>query len=176
MSLRSGVGIAVIITLAIALGPLLLYAYRTQTPAIATVPISQAIQDVLAGRVTTVTETANRATLDLNDGAREQTNLPDNSKTDPLQDAVTTYNQRNPTRPVVLKYQEQSATWPVIGSVLLGLLPLMLFLVLPVALVSVLVRSRGDDKFAQLERIANLRDRGVLSEDEFQREKRRLLG
>jgi hypothetical protein len=36
--------------------------------------------------------------------------------------------------------------------------------------------SSGDDRIAQLERIAGLRDRGVLTEDEFQAEKRRILG
>jgi cell division protease FtsH len=108
------------------MGLALLYAYRSQTPAIQTVPITQAVQDVQAGKVKTVTEIANKATLDLNDGTKESTNLPDNSKTDPLQDAVTAYNNANPTRPVVLKYEEQSATFSVIGSILLSLLPVLL--------------------------------------------------
>ncbi|HEY3218557.1 MAG TPA: ATP-dependent zinc metalloprotease FtsH [Candidatus Limnocylindria bacterium] len=112
--------------LLVVMGLALLYAYRSQTPAIQTVPITQAVQDVQAGKVKTVTEIANKATLDLNDGTKESTNLPDNSKTDPLQDAVTAYNNANPTRPVVLKYEEQSATFSVIGSILLSLLPVLL--------------------------------------------------
>ncbi|HLQ05183.1 MAG TPA: ATP-dependent zinc metalloprotease FtsH, partial [Verrucomicrobiae bacterium] len=108
------------------MGLALLYAYRSQTPAISTVPITQAVQDVQAGKVKTVTEVATRATLDLNDGTKEATQLPDNSKTDPVQDAVTAYNAANPTRPVVLKYEEPSATFSVIGSILLSLLPVLL--------------------------------------------------
>ncbi len=108
------------------MGLALLYAYRSQTPAISTVPITQAVQDVQAGKVKTVTEVATRATLELNDGTKEATQLPDNSKTDPVQDAVTAYNAANPTRPVVLKYEEPSATFSVIGSILLSLLPVLL--------------------------------------------------
>jgi cell division protease FtsH len=110
------------------MGLALLYAYRSQTPVIQTVPITQAVQDIQAGKVKTVTEIANKATLELNDstGTKEQTNLPDNSKTDPIQDAVTAYNAANPTRQVTLKYEEQSATFSVVGSILLSLLPVLL--------------------------------------------------
>jgi cell division protease FtsH len=108
------------------MGLALLYAYRSQTPAIPIVAITQAVQDVQAGKVKTVTEISNKATLELTDGTKEQTNLPDNSKTDPIQDAVTAYNTANPTRQVVLKYEEPSATFSVIGSILLSLLPVLL--------------------------------------------------
>ena len=161
--------------LAVVLGLGLLYAYRSQTPAIPTVPITQAVQEVQAGRVKTVTESGDRATLDLSDGTREQTHIPDNAKTDPLADAVTAYNNANPTRQVVLKFEEQNAAWSVIGSVLLSLLPLALVALFIVLIVVVATRGSRPDRYAQLERIADLRDRGVLSEDEFQREKRRIL-
>lgn len=36
-------------------------------------------------------------------------------------------------------------------------------------------RSATPDRYASLGRLADLRDRGVFTEDEFQREKRRLL-
>src|SRR5712692_827698 len=108
------------------MGLALLYAYRSQTPAIQTVAITEAVQDVQAGKVKTVTEIASKATLELNDGTKVSTNLPDNSKTDPVQDAVTAYNNANPTRVVVLKYEEPSATFSVIGSILLSLLPVLL--------------------------------------------------
>jgi cell division protease FtsH len=108
------------------MGLALLWAYRTQTPAIQTVPITQAVQDVQAGKVKTVTEIANKATIELIDGNKEQTNLPDNSKDDPLQTAIFTYNTANPTRQVLLKYEEQSATFSVVGSILLSLLPVLL--------------------------------------------------
>ena len=106
------------------MGLALLYAYRSQTPAIQTVPVTRAVQDVQAGRVKTVTVITNRATVELSDGTKEQTNLPD--KDDPLLAAVTAYNTANPTRTVELKYEEQSATFSVIGSILLSLLPVLL--------------------------------------------------
>jgi len=36
--------------------------------------------------------------------------------------------------------------------------------------------TAADDASRELERLADLRDRGALSEEEFEREKRRLLG
>src|SRR5204862_3496755 len=75
--------------LLVVMGLALLYAYRSQTPAVPVVAYSQAVQDVQAGKVKQVTEIANKATLDLKDNTKEQATLPDNSKTDPLQDAVT---------------------------------------------------------------------------------------
>jgi cell division protease FtsH len=53
-------------------------------------------------------------------------NLPDSSREDPLSQAITSYNAANPTRTVDLKYEEQSATFSVIGSILLSLLPVLL--------------------------------------------------
>jgi len=106
------------------MGLALLYAYRSQTPAIQTVPVTTAVQHVQAGRVKTVTVIANKATIELTDGTKEQANLPD--KDDPLLSSVTTYNTANPTRAVELKYEEQSATLSVISSILLSLLPVLL--------------------------------------------------
>jgi cell division protease FtsH len=108
------------------MGLALLYAYRSQTPAIPVVPITQAVQDIQGGKVKTVTEISDKATLELTDGTKEQTNLPGNSKTDPIQDAVMAYNTSNPTKQVILKYEEPSATFSVIGSILLSLLPVLL--------------------------------------------------
>ena len=106
------------------MGLALLYAYRAQTPAIQTVPVTTAVQHVQAGRVKTVTVIANRAMLELTDNNKEQANLPD--KDDPLLAAVTAYNTANPTRTVELRYEEQSATFSVVGSILLSLLPVLL--------------------------------------------------
>jgi uncharacterized membrane protein len=60
-------------------------------------------------------------------------------------------------------------------SILLALLPILLLAALVLLAAYALSRSRRGDAYEQLARIADLRDRGVLSEDEFQREKRRLL-
>src|SRR5581483_8238107 len=108
------------------MGLALLYAYRQQTPAIQTVTITKAIQDVQAGKVKSVTIIANKATVELTDPAntKVQVNLLD--KDDPFLAAVTAYNNANPTRQVDLKAEEQSATFSVIGSILLSLLPVLL--------------------------------------------------
>jgi cell division protease FtsH len=106
------------------MGLALLYAYRSQTPAIQTVPVTTAVQHVQANRVKAVTVQANRATVELTDGTKEQTLLPD--KDDPLLQAVTAYNNQNPSRAVELKYEEQSATLSVVSSILLSLLPVLL--------------------------------------------------
>ena len=175
MNAAAALRTALLTLLLVVLGVGLLYAYRSQAPAIPTVPISQAVQDIQAGRVKIVTEVESKATLDLTDGTKEQTNLPDNAKADPLQDAVTAYNQQNPTRPIALRYEAQSTTWTVIGSVLLSLLPVFLIAGFFVMLARGAMRGVQPDRAAQLERLATLRDRGVLTEDEFQKEKRRVL-
>ena len=110
------------------MGLALLYAYRSQTPAIQPESMTLAIQDVQAGRVKTITVVANKATLELNDTppTKKIVNLPDSTQQDPLSAAVKDYNAANPTRPVDLKYEEQSATFSVIGSILLSLLPVLL--------------------------------------------------
>ena len=55
------------------MGLALLYAYRSQTPAVPVVAITQAVQDVQAGKVKQVTEIANKATLDRSAEARPRT-------------------------------------------------------------------------------------------------------
>ncbi|HUQ42774.1 MAG TPA: ATP-dependent zinc metalloprotease FtsH [Candidatus Limnocylindrales bacterium] len=115
--------------LLVVMGLALLYAYRSQTPAIQTVPITEAVQDVNAGRVSTVTIVANKATLELNDASKtkKQATLPDSTRgDDELTTAITAYNAANPTRAIVKKYEEQSATFSVVGSILLSLLPVLL--------------------------------------------------
>src|SRR5437867_6355558 len=112
--------------------PLLLYAYRAQTPAIPIVPITQAVQEIQQGRVSEVTIEGNRATLTMTEGAHEATNLPDNAATNPIEDAVTSWNHANPQRQVTLRRQSpsgQSAMLAVVLSILLSLLPLVLFVV-----------------------------------------------
>jgi ATP-dependent Zn protease len=161
--------------------PLLLYAYRSQTPAIPSVPITQAVQEIQQGRVSEVTIEGNKATLTLTDGAHETTFLPDNSATNPIGDAVAAWNRSNPQRQILLRFQSPnggSNVLTVVLSVVLSLLPLVLFIVFIVLIVLVavaLMRARSPNAYERLARAADLRDRGVLTEDEFQLEKKKIL-
>ena len=109
------------------MGLALLYAYRSQTPAIQPASMTEAVQLVQAGKVKSVTVVANKATIELNDGTntKKVVNLPDSTQQDPLSQAITAYNASH-SQPVDLKYEEQSATFSVIGSILLSLLPVLL--------------------------------------------------
>jgi len=110
--------------LLVVLGLGLLYAYRSQTPAVPSIPYSQAIQEVNAGQVRKVTIVESRATLELASGEKHQTFLPERDEL--LVKSVTDYNSANPSRPIVLEYQQQSETFSVIGSIFLSLLPVLL--------------------------------------------------
>jgi cell division protease FtsH len=108
------------------MGLALLYAYRSQTPAVATIPLSQALQEINSGQVKKVTIIANKATLELNNSATEkqQTTLPDRDEI--FQKTLADYNTANPSRQVIIDYQTESATFSVIGSIFLSLLPVVL--------------------------------------------------
>jgi hypothetical protein len=114
----------VLTLLLVVLGLSLLYAYRSQTPSIQSVPFSQAIQEVNAGHVKRVTIVASRATLDFANGERQQTALPERDEV--FVKAVTDYNTANPSRQIVLEYQQESATFSVVGSIVLSLIPVLL--------------------------------------------------
>ncbi len=109
------------------MGLALLYAYRAQTPSVPEVDISQAQQDVNAGRIKSVTIVANKATLQFKDldSHKEQTTVPEPdtilSKT--VQDYNTTHLASDQ---VALKFQENSQTLSVVGSIVLSLLPVVL--------------------------------------------------
>ena len=171
---RSTRFIVIAVVLLFVLMPLGLYAYRAQSPAVSTIPITAAVQEVQSGRVLDVGVEGNRATLTLTDGAHEQTTLPGPGG-DPLQRAVADWNQANPARPITFHAQEPSPL-PFIGGALLGLLPPIVLVALIVALAAAFARTSRGDPYERLARAADLRDRGVLTEDEFQREKRRVLG
>ncbi|HET7700090.1 MAG TPA: ATP-dependent zinc metalloprotease FtsH [Candidatus Limnocylindria bacterium] len=114
--------------LLVVMGLALLFAYRSQSPAVQIVPITEAIQDVQANKVKSVTVVGNKATLEFTDGTTKKlTNLPEGSRgDDSLTRAIDAYNAANPTRQVLQKYDEQSATFSVLGSILLSLLPVLL--------------------------------------------------
>ena len=116
----------VLTLLLVVLGLALLYAYRSQTPAMQTVTITQAIQEVNAGQVKKVTifGGANRAVLELANGDKHQTTLPERDEV--FQKALFDYNTANPSRQITIDYQQESPTFSVIGSILLSLLPVFL--------------------------------------------------
>jgi hypothetical protein len=121
---RSPLTAALLAVVLIVMGLALLYAYRSQSPAVTSVPLSQAVQEVTAGQVAKVTITGNRATLDLRGGDRHQTTLPDRDEI--FQKTLADYNFANPSRQIVIDYQQEGSSFAVIGSILLSLLPVLL--------------------------------------------------
>jgi cell division protease FtsH len=109
------------------MGLALLYAYRSQTPSVQTIEITKAIQEIQSGQVKKVTiiTGSNKATIELiATGDKQQTNLPD--KDEVFQKALFDYNTANPSRQITIDYQQESATFSVIGSIFLSLLPVVL--------------------------------------------------
>lgn len=169
--LRVGLVAALAVLIAIAL----LYTYRAQSPAAQQIPVSAAIGEIQDGRVRSVVIEGSRATLTLSDGTTQEVTLAE--RDDILARAVADFNsQQRRTPPIELRYEHD----PRFGGfaaipILVALLPLLLLVALIVALASLLSRGRASRRYEDLARIADLRDRAVLTEEEFQREKRRLL-
>jgi hypothetical protein len=117
---------ALLTLLLVVLGLSLLYAYRSQTPALQTIPMTQAIQEINSGQVKKVTiiTGANEAILDLINGDRQQTHLPERDEV--FQKALFDYNAANPSRQIVIVYEQENSAFPVIGSIFLSLLPVLL--------------------------------------------------
>ncbi|MDP9251395.1 MAG: ATP-dependent zinc metalloprotease FtsH, partial [Chloroflexota bacterium] len=65
-----------------------------------------------------------KATLELQNGDKQQMNLPERPET--FQKLLDDYNVANPSRLIVIDYQQESATFSVIGSIFLSLLPVVL--------------------------------------------------
>lgn len=113
-----------LIPLLVVLGLALLYAYRSQSPSITPVVYSQAIQQINSGQVKKVTIVANKATLELQSGEKQQTTLPERPET--FQKILDDYNAANPTRQTVIDYQPDVAPFSVFGAIFLSLLPVLL--------------------------------------------------
>src|SRR5207244_1709214 len=112
--------------LLVVMGVALLYAYRAQSPAAKDMVYSDAVARIQRGEVSKIAVTGNKATVELRDGQqRFQVNLPDRDE-GKFASAVDDYNRQNPSKPVELKYEQESATFGLIGSVLLSLLPVLL--------------------------------------------------
>jgi hypothetical protein len=112
--------------LLVVMGLALLYAYRSQTPSVPEVSITQAVQDINAGRIRAVTVAGNRASLEFRDSSahKEQTTVPEPDTI--LGRAISDYNAANPSQAIELRYTSESQPVSVIGSVILSLLPVLL--------------------------------------------------
>jgi len=112
------------------MGFALLYAYKAQDKAAATVDYSTAINDVNAGRVKGVSISGTTATITLNDGNNTKQSVPIGDDRDGLfKKAIIDYNAANagnPAKQVSLALPQDSATFGIIGSLLLSLLPVLL--------------------------------------------------
>ena len=151
----------------------LLYAYRAQTPAVPEVSLSQALTELQQGRVRAVTIEGNRATFILIDGRTEQTPVP--LPPDLLVRAVAERNQADPAHPTELRFSQTSPDFSVGSSILLSLLPLLVIVALIFLAASAFARSRSPQRYELLARLGDLKARELITEEEFQREKRRLL-
>ncbi len=163
--------VALILVFVVGLG--LLYAYRAQTPAVPTVSLTQALSDVQEGRVRAVTIEGNQATLVFTDGRTERTTIPEPDTV--LAQAVTTRNQADPPHVIELRVTQASSDFSVVGSIFLSILPLLLLVALIFLAASAFARSRGPQRYELLARLGDLKARGLITDEEFQREKRRLL-
>ena len=118
--------VGILALLLVVLGLALLYAYRSQTPSVPQVDLSQAIQNINAGRVRAVTLSGNKATIEFRDSPshREQTMLPQPDTV--LAPAVSQYNAANPSQPIELRFVSGAPGDGVIVPIVLSLLPVLL--------------------------------------------------
>lgn len=172
MTRTGGLGVAAALLLVVMLALGLLYAYRAQTPAIPTVPYTAALGAVQGGSVRSVEIEDGRATLNSADGTRQQSTTPDNGEG--LVRAVQDHNRADPAHPIDLRFSSGAAPNPG-AAVVLGFLPVAALAITVFLGAWAIARSRAPQRYEALSRLADLRDRGVLTEDEFLREKRRYL-
>jgi cell division protease FtsH len=108
------------------MGVALLYAYQKQGPSTAVVSYDKAISEIQSGQVKTVTLNTDTATLDKIDGNHETVNIGTNDG-GAFQKIVVDYNTTQPANShVTISLAKDSATFGIIGSVLLSLLPVLL--------------------------------------------------
>ena len=151
-----------------------LYAYRSQTPAVPSVSLAKVLSDIQDGRVRAVTIEGSRATVVLTDGRTEQTTIPEPDTV--LARAVTDRNRATPpAQQIAFRYTQTSPDFSVVGSIFLSVLPLLLLVALILLAASAFARSRVPQRYELLARLGDLKAHGVITDEEFQREKRRLL-
>jgi ATP-dependent Zn protease len=120
----SALTLPLLILLLLVMGLAMLYAYRSQTPSVQTVGYSEAVQQINSGQVRKVTIAANKATLELQNNDKQQATLPE--RPEAFEKLLADYNAANPSRRITIDYQQESATFSVISSILLSLLPVLL--------------------------------------------------
>jgi hypothetical protein len=112
--------------LLVVMGLALLYAYRSQSPAVPMVPVSAAIADIERGQIRSVTIAGGRTTLEFRDSPvhREETfiSVPDTI----VSRAVADYNAAHPSDAIVLRFEPEPQTLGVVGSIVLSVLPVLL--------------------------------------------------
>jgi hypothetical protein len=131
------VRVAALVVLVVFLGLGLLYAYRSQTPAVPEIAVTKALQDINAGQVRSVTIDGPMATLELKDGSKERTTLaqPDTI----LVRSIADYNAAHPSQQIEIRVQSQN---PTVGTTT-GIVSLpFLLLVLLIAAFLYYMRSR----------------------------------
>ena len=168
------IGLGAGVLLIVVLGVGLLYAYRSQVPAVPQVSYSAAMSEVHDGRVRLVVIEDGRVTLSLVDGSQQQVATPDSGTA--LAQAVAERNRADPAHAIELRFSNGGpAGPPLVFSLLVGLLPLLVIVALILLAAKAFANSRAPERYEALSRVADLRDRGVITEEEFQREKRRIL-
>ncbi len=162
-----------------------LYAYRSQTPAVPQVPVTQVLSEIQAGHVQSIVVEDYIATVTLDDGTKQVSALGGQSQKDMLDQAVALHDKTSGQQGGI-RYEIRSGGADSFAPILLPLSSLLLTL-LPIALLALLVlllarrlmlgsgAAQRASRYEWLARIADLRDRGILTEEEFQREKGRLL-
>ncbi len=168
------IGAVAFVVLIVVIGITLLYAYRSQTPAMPQVSYSTALAEIQDGRVRLVVIEDGGATLSLNDGSQQQVIAPDGGAT--LARTVADRNHADPAHPIDLRFSNGGPGGaPFVLSLLVGLLPLLVIVTLILLAAKAFASSRAPERYEALSRLADLRERGVITEEEFQREKRRIL-
>ncbi len=168
------IGVVAGILLIIVIGVGVLYAYRSQVPAMPQVSYSTALSEVHEGRVRLVVIEDGRVTLSLTDGSQQQVVTPDGGMG--LAQAVADRSRADPAHPIELRASNGVLAGPAFASsLLIALLPLLVIIALILVAAKAFASSRAPERYEALSRVADLRDRSVLTEDEFQREKRRIL-
>ena len=108
------------------MGVALLYAYRAQSPSAQIARYDQVVSEIQSGQVKSVAISGDTATIEKTDGNHETVTIGANDN-GAFQKTVTDYNAAQPVSSrVQLNFQKDSATFGIIGSVLLSLLPVLL--------------------------------------------------
>jgi hypothetical protein len=130
------------------------------------------VQQIRAGGVSEIVfDDGGRATVTHPLGSREST-IASGRPDDPVFAAALEYNRANPLRQIAVRMEPASAQWP---AAVLSVLPVVLLIALAVFAARMLARGNGDDRYVKLARIADLRDRHALTEEEFEAEKRKIM-